>query len=250
MTRGFVVLGAAGALGTEVVSELLRQDVAVLAFDQDQSGLARQVEVHAASRERLAVASGDAAEPADLNGAFEVAVKSFGRVDGVFNITGIQGDLTDIRDTTIAIFESVMRANVRTAWLGTQIGIRYLLAGSGGSIVNTGSILSHQGEARMAAYCASKHAVLGLTRAAAVEYADRGVRVNMLSPGGMNTTMLRRLAETQTDAGQPDTTTARIPAGCLAEPREVARVGAWLLLDAPDHLTGAIIPVDGARSAS
>jgi NAD(P)-dependent dehydrogenase (short-subunit alcohol dehydrogenase family) len=127
-----------------------------------------------------------------------------------------------------------------------------LVRNGGGSVVNVGSHLASHGAATLGAYCASKHAVLGLTRAAALEYATDHVRVNAVCPSSIETAMAYRVSEAinpdDPDAGK-QVLIDQSPNERLATADEVAAVGVWFLLDAPEHVNGIIVPIDGGQAA-
>jgi NAD(P)-dependent dehydrogenase (short-subunit alcohol dehydrogenase family) len=149
-------------------------------------------------------------------------------------------------------FDRCMTANARSVWYGMKAMLPVLLAGGGGTFVNTGSYAAIRGGRFTAAYAASKHAVVGLTKSVAVEYAALNIRANVVAPGTMDTRMARSMAATINPADPAaglQLMTDRIPRRKMATPEEVAEVGIWLLTEAPAHLSGQVIPVDGARSA-
>lgn len=130
--------------------------------------------------------------------------------------------------------------------------IAAMLAAGGGAIVNVSSVNGLSGTPMAAAYCAAKHALLGLTKTAAIEYAPRGIRMNVVCPGAHRTPMLERvfaMISPGDPAGAEAMYTALIPAGRIGDPRECGRVIAWLLSDAAAYVSGAIVTVDGAMSA-
>ena len=154
-------------------------------------------------------------------------------------------------DTDVHAFDTLMQVNARSVWYGMKEIVPHLLRRGGGSIVNTGSYVCNHGTPRTAAYGAAKHAIVGMTRGVAIEHAADDIRVNVLAPGAMDTRMIRTLWEntdpTDLNSGSAKTL-SRIPRGKLAPPEEVAQVGVWMLVEAPRHMTGQIVGVDGGRS--
>ena len=252
MSINVVVTGAAGGLGTCVVELLVARSVNVLAVDRDAAALERLV-----SRSRDAVGE---VRPLVADVGDEAAVENFMRegatawagLDGVFNIAGIVGEIAPLVDSSTAGFEEVMRVNAISVWLTMKYALPHLVARGGGAIVNTGSYAAWHGFERVAPYIASKHAVVGLTKTAALEYGRFNIRVNVLCPASMDTQM-----NSFTEAGlKPKGTEHATPSdaevaatGRISRPEEVAAVGVFLLLDAPVQMTGAIVPVDGGMSA-
>ena len=180
------------------------------------------------------------------------AVGRWGRLDALFNNAAVVGPVATLADYPADDFDAVMRTNVRGVWLCAKHAVPALRAGGGGAVVNVASSAGLMGWPQLSAYVGAKHAVVGLTRALAVECAPDGIRVNALCPGPTDTAMLRRIGER---IAPGDWAAARllqeqnIPAGRLGEPEEAAAVAAWLLLDAPPYLTGAILAVDGGQTA-
>jgi NAD(P)-dependent dehydrogenase (short-subunit alcohol dehydrogenase family) len=145
-----------------------------------------------------------------------------------------------------------MQANFYSCWLTMKYAIPHMIRSGGGAIVNTGSSLAYRGWKEVPAYVSSKHALLGLTRSVAIEHAANNIRVNLLCPSSMDTPMLAPVA-TSTGGGDTELGYQRlrdmIPSGRIAPPPEVANVAEYLLLDAPRHLSGIILPVDAAETA-
>jgi NAD(P)-dependent dehydrogenase (short-subunit alcohol dehydrogenase family) len=247
-----IVYGAGGGLGRAAVVQLAEQGVAIVGADRNQDALARTEDAIAIPRIQFEAVIGDVTEEAHVRSVVETALRRFGRLDGVLNAAAINGPPGPFLDVSLEGYEMVMRVNVRSVWLSMQYALPELIKLGGGAIVNVGSVASIRAAPSLAAYTGSKHAVAGLTKTVAVEYAKQNVRVNLLCPGSMNTElvqeMLVRRGGGDAAAGLA-ATTAGIPDGRLAEPEELAQTAVWLLLDAPQHLTGQLIMVDGAKSA-
>ncbi len=181
---------------------------------------------------------------ADATSAMVVfCLEHFGQLDGAFNNAGIDGPLAPTADYPEADFDRVMDVNVKGVWNCMRFQIPAMLASGGGAIVNCASSLSEVGQYNMAAYCASKAAVLGLTRTAGLEYGPRGIRVNALSPGVTETSMMKdQMAIVE---GLRDSLLQAEPIGRLAQPEEIAQPVAWLLSDRSSYAVGANFVVDG-----
>jgi NAD(P)-dependent dehydrogenase (short-subunit alcohol dehydrogenase family) len=250
--KSVIVTGAGGGLGGKTVEALAAGGARVLAVDLDHDAL-----------ERVALSTRDLAGevvawPADVTDAVAVedfvatAVSRFGRLDAIFNNAAIEGPIAPITDIADDDFEHVFRVNVRSVWLGMKHAIPALLDSGGGAIVNTASTGGLMGWPEISPYVGSKHAVVGLTRAVALEYAGRGLRINALCPGPMDTRMIWSIGEVMAPGDRPEQRRlleATVPVGRLGRPEEVASFAAWLLLEAPEYLTGAALPVDGAQTA-
>jgi len=181
------------------------------------------------------------------------AAERFGGLDGVFNIAGVgTGEFKPLADVSNATYDEVMRVNARSAWLGMKYSLPHLVARGGGAIVNTGSHLAWHAAPTFSAYCASKHAVVGMTKAVALEYGRHNVRANIVCPSAMDTAMGQEAAE-GIDPEDPrvgwQVMIDQSANGRVGRPEETAAVGVWLLLDAPEHVSGIVFPVDGAQSA-
>lgn len=242
--RVAIVTGAARGLGRATATRLAARGLRVMAVDVEEVALP-------GAASEVVCATVDVTDEAAVQKLVAGASERWGRVDAIFNNAGVLGPAVPIEEYTADDLTTVLDVNVRGVWLGMKYALPHL-AETGGSVVNTSSIAGLTGWTNLSGYTAAKHAVVGLTRAAAIEYADRGVRVNALCPGSMDTGMLWANA----DSISPDRSEARrvledmIPVKRIADPGEVARAAEWLLLDAPGFMTGAIVPVDGGQSAA
>jgi NAD(P)-dependent dehydrogenase (short-subunit alcohol dehydrogenase family) len=191
----------------------------------------------------------------DLDVTDEVAVDALvgrvvdehGHLDLAANVAGTPGDLADLASSTTAAWRRTMAVNLDGAYFCVRAELRAMLAGGGGSIVNVASSAARMGVPGLAAYSASKHGVLGLTRTAALEVAARGVRVNAVSPGTVRTPMLAGFVGGDQQA--LEAMGRRAPMGRLGEPSEVAEAVVWLLSDAASFVTGAVVDPDGGVAA-
>lgn len=246
-----IVTGAGGGMGRHAVWQLLARGCHVVAVDRDEALLAEVAAAVPEAADRLHPVVADVTSLADVTRYTAVAGDRWGRLDGVFHIAGSEGAMPEFLDADIDEFERMIAINASSVWYGMKLAMPLLLANGGGSIVNTGSYVAYRGTYRTAAYGAAKHAVTGMTKGVSNEFATRNVRVNMVAPGSMDTRMIRTLWQNNfpddPEAGKAKTL-SRVPNGRLGDPAEVASVGVWLLLDAPTHITGQVIAVDGGRS--
>lgn len=185
---------------------------------------------------------------ADEVGAMvRAAVESFGRLDYAFNNAGIEEVATPMLDQGEETFDAIMATNVKGVWLSMRAEVPAMLKGGGGVIVNNASVAGHIGMAKVGIYIASKHAVIGLTKSAALEFARQGIRINAVSPAAIDTGMLDRFV------GPGDEAKARMadahPVGRIGRPEEVAEAVVWLCSDAASFVTGHALPVDGGYLA-
>ncbi|WP_258050357.1 SDR family NAD(P)-dependent oxidoreductase [Streptomyces finlayi] len=195
----------------------------------------------------LAVAvAGDVTSERDVERVLSVAVDTFGGLDAAFNNAGWGSRGTELHETDNAVYDQIMNVNVRGVWNCLRRQIPLMLAqGSGGTIVNTSGTAGIFATGALAPYVAAKHAVPGLTKAAAAEYGARGIRVNALVVGSTRIELTEQAA-----SGTPKRVSGtRAIQHRMAEPSEVAQAAAWLCSDRSSFVTGGAVPVDGGCSA-
>jgi NAD(P)-dependent dehydrogenase (short-subunit alcohol dehydrogenase family) len=185
----------------------------------------------------------DVTQEADVAALMAAAIEEFGQVDAVLNVAGV-ADGDQLVELDMAMYDRLMDVNLRGVFLGMKHGIRAILRSGGGSVVNWSSIGGMNGNAYTAVYNASKHAVIGASKSAAIEYGPQGVRVNVICPGYVKTEIMSKDAE----AHMPEIVLkAALQRGGL--PHEVAEVGSFLASDRASFVSGAVIPVDGGWTA-
>jgi dihydroanticapsin dehydrogenase len=241
-----IVTGAAGGVGRATVAELLRREARVVAVDMD-----RQVELlpRQFGNDVLAVV-GDVTKVATANESVRVALDTWSRLDILLNISGVTVPKS-ILDITEDEWDMVMDGNAKSVFVMCKRVIPEFVRARGGAIVNTASISSVVGLAGQSAYCASKGAVLQLTRQLAVEYAAQGIRVNAVGPGAIDTPFLTRYFDAQPDpVATRKAVAAAHPLGRWAQPEEVASVLVYLASPEASFVTGAILMVDGGYTAA
>ena len=238
-----IVTGGSSGIGRAAV-ELFADEgaVAVIADVVDDPG--RTLADHLASKGKTATyVHADVSREADVQAMVTLAMTQYGRLDVLFNKAGIEGDQAMIAEATLDNWERVIDINLRGVFLGTKYGVQAMLRSGGGAIINNASVAGLVGFAGISAYCASKGGVVQLTRAAALEYATQGIRVNCLCPGVIETPMVERF--THGDPQAESQLTAMEPIGRVGQPDEVAQLALFLASDRSSFLTGAVIPVDG-----
>ncbi|MEM7758040.1 MAG: glucose 1-dehydrogenase [Cyanobacteria bacterium P01_A01_bin.40] len=195
----------------------------------------------------------DVTKADDLSALTALAMERFGRLDVALNNAGVMHPALPTDKLSDDDFQFVMNVNVRGVWLGMKNQIPAMLASGGGSIVNISSVLGFTAVSNNAAYVASKHAVLGLTKVAALEYGSKGIRVNAVSPAITNTDMAKEgllKGESETERMQVrEAVMAAHPIGRFAEPEDIAAAILWLAGKESSYVLGQSITVDGGYSA-
>jgi NAD(P)-dependent dehydrogenase (short-subunit alcohol dehydrogenase family) len=185
----------------------------------------------------------DMREPQQIAQMVEQVLARFGRLDCAFNNAGLSLPPKGFLDHSLADWREVLEVDLTSVFLCMQHQIRAMLATGGGSIVNNGSGASLMGAQGMPHYTAAKHGLIGLMKVAAKEFADRGIRVNTVCPGVIDTVPMRAFVDAIGPAGESFLQT--LPGGRMGEPAEVGRVVAWLCSDEAAYISGATISVDG-----
>lgn len=239
-----IVTGAAGGVGKSVVTLLASRGANVVAED-----LSLEVHELGSIGTNVATFVGDVGNAATAHQAVRLAKEHFGGVDVLVNNAAIILS-KDILQTTEEEWDQVMNVNVKGAFHHIRAALPEMLERSKGSIVNVSSISGVLGLSKQAAYCASKGALVQMTRQLAVEYAAQGIRVNSVAPGAVDTPFLARHLDAQPDRHAAVTQVNEAhPIGRFASPMEIANVIAFLASDAASFVTGEILMVDGGYSA-
>jgi NAD(P)-dependent dehydrogenase (short-subunit alcohol dehydrogenase family) len=249
--RVAVVTGAAGFIGRATAKLLAARGARIVAVDRRQQDLEAAVQDLPASAEALPI-------PADVTSEDEVksyvraSLDRFGKIDVFYNNAGIEGDVRKITDYPLESFRRVLDVNVVGVFLGMKHVLPAMLARGKGSIINTASIAGLIGSPDVAVYSASKHAVIGLTRSAAIECSGTGVRINCVCPGLIESRMLSAIVEGRNPGNAPipnEKLAERIPARRLGDPAVVASIVAFLASDEASYVSGSAYTVDGGRTA-
>ncbi len=251
--RVFMVTGAAGAIGRAVAERLLAEGAKVALVDVDREAVER-VAVDIAQPERSLAVTADVSSVEGTDRYVDATLERFGRIDGLHNNAGSEGPLKPLRDVSPEEFDRLIALNVRGVFLGLRRTLQVLAdQGSGGSIVNTASVLGTRGVASAAAYAASKAAVISLTKSAAIEAGTTGIRVNAVLPGPVEGRMIDAVAAgviPEDPARGHELITTRLPMQRYGRPHEIAALVAWLLSDECTYATGGLYTADGGDAAT
>lgn len=241
-----MVTGAASGLGRGVAERLASEGARIVVADIDARGAGELAET---LPDALAVIL-DTADSASVERAFDTAVRRYGRIDVLINNAGVVGPQQPLHETGDGVWRKVMSVNSDGAFYVLRRGIAAMLGSGGGAIVNMASSTALAGKPNLSPYTFSKAGLVGLTRAAAIEYAERGIRVNAVAPTSVMTPLV---ASFIASADDPEEADARIrsqtPIPGLPEPADVAAAVAFLASDDARWITGHVLPVDGGFHA-
>lgn len=239
-----ILTGAAGGVGRSTVGLLVERGASVIAEDVDP-----QVESLAAQSPRIGTVIGDVRHAETAAEAVRVALARFGGIDILINNAAIIQS-KDILATSEAEWDEMMAVNVKEAFHHCRAVLPRFLAQASGSIVNVSSISGIVGLPKQAAYCASKGALVQMTRQLAIEYAAHGIRVNSVAPGAIDTPFLARHLAAQPDPkAAEEAVNAAHPLGRYATPQEVASVIVFIASSDASFVTGAVMAIDGGYTA-
>jgi len=238
-----LVIGATAGIGSATVQALAEAGANVF-FAGLGAAAGREIEdeVRRRAHTQVQFMECDVRREAEVERVVAATVEKFGHIDVAVNNAGIEGRFGPVQDATAEDFEQIIGVNLRGIWHGLKAQIPRMLASGHGAIVNTASCAGVTGIANVALYTASKHAVVGLTKATALELARSNIRVNAVAPGPVDTGLLHRMV-----AGHIDISVIAdsVPMGRVSQPREIAQAILWLCSDAASYVTGHTLVVDG-----
>jgi NAD(P)-dependent dehydrogenase (short-subunit alcohol dehydrogenase family) len=243
--RVAIITGASRGIGAATSRAFAAAGAAVALAARDEAALASLADQLLAGGGRAIAVPTDVADPASVERLVDRTVGAFGRLDLAFNNAagGGQGP-TPLADLPVDAYDSAIAITLRGVFLSMRYEIPAMLEAGGGAIVNMSSTAGLEGVGGLAGYVSAKHGVIGLTKTAALDYADRNLRVNALAPGPILTDNLKRAGE---DAQR--LAALAMPMRRIGRPEEVAAAVVWLCSDQAAFITGATLPIDGGKLA-
>ena len=245
--QGKVVLvtGAAGGIGLATAKAFADAGASLIVADSNIALLETAAVGLRSAGNQVLVVGCDVTDRSQVNAMIDKTVKTYGKLDAAFNNAGINCDGAPMAETEDAEFDNIINVNLRGVWNCMKAELRQMIAQGSGAIVNCSSIGGMRGSKGRAAYSASKFGVIGLTRASALDYADKNIRINAVCPGIIgNTPMAKRV----TKNNNPEiikTFVAAEPIGRLGEPEEIAAAVLWLCGPTASFVVGHAMTVDG-----
>ena len=243
-----LVTGAAGGIGRASAVAFGRAGACVVVADTSVDGGHATAALIVEGGGKALFVQCNVTRTHEVEALIDKTVAYYGRLDCAFNNAGIEEEASQLADAEEAMFDNIMNVNVKGTWLCMKYEIRQMLKQEGGGrIVNTASVAGLVGAPTQAIYAASKHAVIGMTKTAAAEYARSNIRINSVCPGVIHTPMMARALDR--DPAREKRLKNAHPLGRFGEPAEVANAALWLCSDKSSFVTGHQLAVDGGLTA-
>ncbi|MCE3605641.1 SDR family oxidoreductase [Massilia sp. P8910] len=242
-----LVTGAAGGIGRAAAVAFGRAGACVVVADTSVDGGHATAAMIVENGGKALFVQCNVTRATEVEALIDKTVAYYGRLDCAFNNAGIEEEHLPLADAEEALFDRIMNVNVKGTWLCMKYEIRQMLKQGGGTIVNTASVAGLVGAPTQPIYAASKHAVVGMTKTAAAEYAREGIRINSVCPGVVNTPMMGRALEREPLREKKLRNVH--PMGRFAEPAEIANAAMWLCSEHSSFVTGHQLAVDGGLTA-
>ncbi|KQR80251.1 glucose 1-dehydrogenase [Sphingomonas sp. Leaf343] len=238
-----LVTGAGSGIGRATAVAFAREGARVAILDRTEAALHDTAQViRSAGGEPLTLAC-DVARPEQVEAAIDRVVATFGRLDIAFNNAGVENEAAPVAEIALEEWDRILNINLRGTFVCMKHELAQMVRQGSGVVVNTSSGAGIRGVAGGAAYAASKHAIIGLTRSAALDYAAQGIRVNAVLPGNIETPMMDRFT-----GGDIQKAIDLEPVGRLGKPEEIAEAVLWMCSDLGGFVTGAATVIDGGWS--
>lgn len=248
-----IITGAAGGIGSVTAKEFAKRGASLTLVDLNEEALIKTKNELDISEDRVLTVKADVTNEEDVKNYVEQTVNKFGKIDIFYNNAGFEGPFNFITDIDFNAFKKVTEINVYGVFLGLKYVLSAMEKQGFGSVINTISNAGFIGSAGMGHYIASKHAVVGLTKTAALEMATKGVRVNGVAPAAIDTQMLKNIEKNispENANAAREQIEATVPVKRLGKPEEVAQVVLFLASDEASFVTGATYAVDGGSLAT
>lgn len=238
-----LVTGAGSGLGLATAKAFAESGASVVLADWNEKSVRSAAEELTAKGHKALAIHCDVADDAQVEAMVEQTVATFGRLDAAYNNAGVQNIVAETADAPREDFDRVMAINLRGVWSCMKFELRQMRKQGSGAIVNCSSLGGLVGIAGRGVYHASKHGVLGLTKSAALEYASRGIRINAVCPGIIDTPMVAGMLTSQAEAMKE--LMKDVPIGRLGRPEEIAAAVLWLCSPGASFVIGHALVVDG-----
>jgi NAD(P)-dependent dehydrogenase (short-subunit alcohol dehydrogenase family) len=243
-----IITGGAAGIGKKTAALFLDEGASVMLVDLNKERL--ETTLKELNSSKLAYFVADVSNPADVKHYTDATISRFGKINIFFNNAGIEGKSSSIEDYPNDIFDKVIAVNLKGVWYGCKYVIPRMA--EGGSVIITSSVAGLKGFKGLGAYVTSKHGIIGIMRVAALEFADRKIRVNTIHPGPVNTHMMRRI---ETDISPENSAEVQkgfeaiVPFGRYAEASEIANMVVYLASDESSYVNGSTYVIDGGLMA-
>lgn len=244
-SKVIIVTGAGSGIGRAASLKLAESGFKIVAVDFNVETGEQTVKLIREQGWEGIFVQADVSNNEDVERYVQRTVDTYGQIDAFFNNAGVLQRFSMLTDIDLAEYERVMNVNVKGVFLGLKHVLKVMEKQGYGSIINTASTAGLRAEHSIAAYSASKHAVVGLTKAAALEYVRKGIRVNAICPGGVDTALTQGVPEMMQENGYVPEEFPNMRIGRFADPAELAEMVVFLASDKSSYMTGSIIAVDG-----